>query len=118
MAKKNRIPHKFLPWIDVRKKFNLSHAHVQMARELGLNPKRFSSYANCKEQPWKLPLPQYIEALYEKSFGKNLPDNVLSIEQMAAHHLAKRKAKKAAKAALEAGRDESKISEESSNDPI
>ncbi|TWU41926.1 hypothetical protein [Novipirellula artificiosorum] len=102
MAKKNRIPHKFLPWIDARKKFNLSHAHVQMARELGLNPKKFGSYANHKQQPWKLPLPEYIESLYEKSYGKTCPDQVRSIEQMAADHLAKRAAKKAAKAVEQA----------------
>lgn len=94
MAKKKRIPHKFLPWIDVRKTFKLSNAHVQMARELGLSPKRFPNYADRKDQPWKLPLVEFIEQLYEKQFGKTRPDEVLSIEEMAEAHLAKRAARK------------------------
>jgi hypothetical protein len=31
MAKKMKIPEKFLVWIDARKKYHLSHAHIQMA---------------------------------------------------------------------------------------
>ncbi len=53
-----------------------------MARELGLNPKKFDSLANTKQEPWKLPLPDFIEELYFKYFKKNQPDNVRSIEQM------------------------------------
>jgi hypothetical protein len=98
MAKKQRIPHKFLPWIDARKKFRLSNAHIQMARELGLSPKRFGSYADRKDQPWKLPLSEFIEAQYEKQFGKQRPDVVQSIEEIAAAHLAKRAARKAERA--------------------
>lgn len=94
MTKKPRIPHKFQPWIDARKKYKLSHAHIQMARELGLNPKRFVSYANTKAQPWKLPLPQFIESMYEKRFQKLRPDDIQSMEELAANHLAKRAARK------------------------
>jgi len=53
-----------------------------MARELGLNPKEFGCPANTKQQPWKLPLPEYIEELYFKHFKKRQPGNVRSIEQM------------------------------------
>jgi hypothetical protein len=42
MAKK-KIPTKYLPWIEARKRFHLSDAHIQMARELGLNPNNTSS---------------------------------------------------------------------------
>ncbi len=98
MAKKQRIPHKFQPWIDARKKFRLSNAHVQMARELGLSPKRFASYADRKDEPWKLPLSEFIETLYEKQFGKPRPDVVQSIEEIAAAHVAKRAARKAERA--------------------
>ena len=39
MAKKPaQIPTNLQPWIEARRKFHLSHAHVQMARELGMNP--------------------------------------------------------------------------------
>jgi hypothetical protein len=53
-----------------------------MARELGLNPKKFGGLANTKQEPWKLPLPDFIEELYFKHFKKDQPDNVRSIEQM------------------------------------
>lgn len=94
MAKKARIPHKFLPWIDARKKFRLSNAHIQMARELGLSPKRFAVYADVEGQPWKVPLPEFIEQQYLKQFGKERPDVILSIEEIAAAHVAKRAARK------------------------
>lgn len=97
MTKKKRIPHKFLPWIDARKKFRLSHAHIQMARELGLSPKRFGDYADTKNQPWKVPLKEFISNLYEKRFGKDRPDVVQTIEEITAAHVAKRAARKARK---------------------
>jgi hypothetical protein len=40
---KSKIPEKHQRWIDALKRYHLSHAHVQMARELGLNPKNFGS---------------------------------------------------------------------------
>ena len=80
--KKKSLPPKYLPWVDVRKRFHLSHAHIQMARELGMNPKKFGGKANHKQEPWKAPLPVFIEQLYFKRFGKERPDNVRSIEQM------------------------------------
>jgi len=82
MAKKKKIPEKYQRWIDARKRYHLSHAHIQMARELGLNPKKFFSLANTNQEPWKLSLPDFIEELYFKHFKKNQPDNVRSIEQM------------------------------------
>jgi hypothetical protein len=82
MAKKTRIPEKYLAWIDARKRYHLSHAHIQMARELGMNPKKFGKIANHKQEPWKAPLPVFIEELYFKRFGKTRPDNVKSIEEM------------------------------------
>ena len=82
MAKKKKIPQKFQNWIDARKKYHLSHAHIQMARELGLNPNKFGKLANYKQELWKLPLPQFIEKIYFKHFKKPKPDNVRSIEQI------------------------------------
>ena len=35
-GKQAKIPPSMQPWIEARKRFRLSHAHVQMARELGL----------------------------------------------------------------------------------
>ena len=78
---KERIPDHLQIWIEARKNFRLSHAQVQMARELGLNPKKFGKLANHKQEPWKMPLPQYIEHLYRKHFKKDRPENVISIEE-------------------------------------
>ncbi len=87
---KNRIPGDLQVWIDARKRFHLSHAHVQMARELGMNPKGFGKLANHRQEPWKLPLPQFIERLYHKRFGKECPDVVVSIEERARRTAAKK----------------------------
>ncbi len=80
---KNRIPDRLQIWIDARNKYHLSHAQIQMARDLGMNPKKFGSLANQKQERWKLPLPQFIEHLYVKRFGKTEPDQVMSIEERA-----------------------------------
>ena len=65
-----------------------------MARELGLNPKKFGSLANTKQEPWKLPLPEYIEELYIKHFKKSWPENVCSIEQMVRDYRKKKQERK------------------------
>jgi len=81
MAKKKKKPNqKMQAWIDARKRHHLSHAHVQMARELGMNPKKLGQKDNHRQEPWKMPLKQFIEHLYRKRFGKDRPDNVMSIE--------------------------------------
>jgi hypothetical protein len=50
--------------IDARKLYHLFHTHIQMARELGLNPKKFGSLVNIKLESWKLTLPKFIEEPY------------------------------------------------------
>jgi hypothetical protein len=39
-------------WIDARKRHGLSHAEVQMARELGMNPKKLGKLDNRTQEPW------------------------------------------------------------------
>ena len=82
MAKKKRnLNQKMQAWIDARRRHHLSHAQVQMAQELGMNPKKFGKLDNHKQEPWKTPLRQFIEDLYFNRFGKERPDVVLSIEE-------------------------------------
>ena len=64
MTKKKRIPDKYQIWIDVRKRYHLSHLYIQMARELGMNPRKLGKIANEKQEPWKTPLPAFIERIY------------------------------------------------------
>ncbi len=83
VTKKKRIPEKYQVWIDVRKRYRLSDVHIQMARELGMNPKKFGKIANEKQEPWKAPLPAFIERIYLKHFGREWPIDVKSIEELA-----------------------------------
>ena len=78
-----RMPERLQVWIDARTRHHLSHAQVQMARELGMNPKKLGKLDNHRQEPWKVPLPQFIEHLYVKRFGKQRPDVVVSIEERA-----------------------------------
>ena len=82
MTKKNKIPDKYQIWIDVRKRYHLSDVQIQMARELGMNPKKFGKIANEKQEPWKAPLPAFIEDIYLKRFGRDRPADVKSIEEV------------------------------------
>jgi hypothetical protein len=52
-----------------------------MARELGMNPRKLGRLDNHDQEPWKIPLRQYIEHLYFKRFGRERPSSVLSIEE-------------------------------------
>ncbi len=82
MTKKKRIPEKYQLWIDVRRRYHLSDVHIQMARELDMNPKKFGKIANEKQGPWKAPLPAFIERIYFKRFGRERPVDVKSIEEV------------------------------------
>src|SRR3974390_3481117 len=98
MAKKDRVPERLKIWIEARRRFRLSHMHIQMARELGMNPKKFGSLANHHQEPWKAPLPIFIETIYFKRFGRERPDKIITIHEIAAAQLAKKQAKRLAKA--------------------
>jgi hypothetical protein len=98
VAKKTKTPNqKMQAWIDARNRHHLSHAQVQMARELGMNPAKLGKLDNHKQEPWKLPLPQFIEEIYFKHFGQPAPDNVMSIEERVRLDHEKKQAKKVAK---------------------
>ena len=46
MNKKLFIPQKLRSWIEARSTFHLSDAQVQVARELGMNPKKLGRLNN------------------------------------------------------------------------
>jgi hypothetical protein len=114
MSKHKKLLPKLQVWVEARKRFGLSHAHIQMAREMGLNPKKFGKLANHRQERWKAPLPIFIESLYFKRFGKSGPDEVLSIEQLQKKWDRKRVERKARGQA----RTESIVEEPESNDPF
>jgi len=90
-------------WIDARKRHRLSHAQVQMAREIGMNPAKLGRIDNHEQEPWKLPLPQFIEELYFRRFGKTAPDAVMSVEDRTRLDQQKKGARRVAKGADPAG---------------
>jgi hypothetical protein len=75
------VPPQIQAWVEARKWYHLSHAQVQMARELGLNLEKFGKIANHRKEPWKAPLPQFIEHLYHKRFGRERPQVVMPVEE-------------------------------------
>ena len=98
MADRNKLRD----WIAARKRHGLSHAHVQMARELGMNPMKLGKIDNHHQEPWKLPLPRFIEHLYFERFGRERPEAVTSLEERLRALDAKKAAKRARKAAARA----------------
>jgi hypothetical protein len=101
-----RTPPKLQPWFDARQRFRLSHIHIQMARELGLNPRKFGSLANDQQEQWKRPLAEFIAHGYSKRFGRSTPEDVQSLEEVvkrAEARRSERRERKTNKAVLPAG---------------
>src|SRR5256712_4968201 len=70
-------------WAEAQRRFHLSDLHIQMARELGLNPKKFGGLANHRQEPWKLPLPEFIAECYQKRFHRERPAKVVPLAEVA-----------------------------------
>ena len=45
------LPPQAQAWTEARQQYHLSHAQVQMARELGLNPRKLGKIANHRQEP-------------------------------------------------------------------
>ncbi len=69
-----------------------------MARELGLNPRGFGKLSNRAREPWKQPLPQFIEQLYYKRFGRTRPEAVVPLEKREQQERAEKAARRSLKA--------------------
>ena len=95
MAKHTKIPQHLQPWIEARRKHRLSHMHVQMARELGINPKKLGKIDNHRQEPWKEPLPNFIETLYFKRFGRERPEVIRTVDGVVLEPHSKKQEKKA-----------------------
>ncbi len=71
MAKDNKIKKKD-PWTIAKTKYRLNARQIEMAKELGMNPKKFGKIAPNKSEPWKEPLGTFIERCYSKRFKVKL----------------------------------------------
>lgn len=100
MAKKRKPNQKIQRWIEARKRYHLSHAQVQMARELGMNPMKLGKLDNHEQEQWKMPLRAYIKHLYLKRFGKPSPDSTTSVEERLRLAQEKKAARRASKRQL------------------
>lgn len=89
-----KLPNHLLPWAEARRRHRLSDLHVAMARELGLNPKKLGHLDNHAQEPWKQPLPDYIEELYRKHFGRARPLVARSLEESVRREAAKKAARR------------------------
>jgi hypothetical protein len=105
MSSSQKLPPKLVPWAEARQRHRLSHAHVQMARELGLNPKKLGKLDNHDQEPWKAPLPEFIARIYLKRFGRERSLEVLSLEEIAARQQAKKAARRAGRLATRLERE-------------
>ncbi len=104
-AKKRKLDPKLQAWVVAGQRHRFSHANVQMARELGLNPAKLGKIDDHYHEPWKAPLPEFIQSLYEKRFGQDRPDRVYSIEALSRERAHKAQARREAKAARRRARE-------------
>ena len=81
-------------WMVAQKRHRLSDKQVQMARELGLNPDKLGKIDNHKQEPWKAPLPQFIEHIYFKRFTREEPETVKPLKQILKEMETKKKLQK------------------------
>lgn len=66
MAKNKNNPM----WAEAKKKCQLNAATVQMAKEMGLNPKSLIKNIPNSKQQWKAPVHVWIQEMYEERFGE------------------------------------------------
>ena len=81
-------------WMVAQKRHRLSDKQVQMARELGLNPDKLGKIDNHKQEPWKAPLPQFIEHIYFKRFKREEPETGKPLKQILKEMETKKKLQK------------------------
>ncbi len=62
-------------WSLARTKYHLSSRQIEMAKKLGMNPKKFGSLVPNKSEPRKKPLGQFIEKCYYKRFKRREPES-------------------------------------------
>ncbi len=68
MSKKNRDAE----WAEAKKKCCLNLETLQMAKEMGLNPKSLIKNIPNKSEQWKSPVSEWIQEMYAKRKAKTL----------------------------------------------
>lgn len=65
-------------WVEAKKKCKLNAEEIQMAKEMGLNPKSLIKNIPNKNEQWKAPVKIWIREMYEERFGKTSASSVRS----------------------------------------
>jgi hypothetical protein len=68
MAKKHRA-HDEEAWRNAKKICRLGDQEVEMARALGMNPRKLPGLRPSPQEGWKLPVGEFILERYQKRFG-------------------------------------------------
>lgn len=56
-------------WTNAKKICRLNARQVEMARALGMNPRKLPGLRPSPQERWKLPVGEFIEERYRKRFG-------------------------------------------------
>ena len=59
-------------WAEAKKKCRLNEETIQMAKEMGLNPRSLIKNIPSKTQQWKSPVHVWIREMYQKRQEKAL----------------------------------------------
>ena len=57
-------------WAEAKKKCRLNAEEVQMAKEMGLNPRSLIKNVPAKNEQWKAPVKIWIRDMYAERFGR------------------------------------------------
>lgn len=60
-------------WVEAKRKCRLNAEEVQMAKEMGLNPKSLIKNIPAKNEQWKTPVKIWIRDMYAERFGRTRP---------------------------------------------
>ena len=69
-------------WAKVKRQYALTDAHIQMARELGMNRKRLTGTAGTVPGLTQATLARRIENLYVRRYKRTTPDLVVPLRQL------------------------------------
>ena len=70
-----RPAHDEEAWTTAKKICQLTARQVEMARALGMNPRKLPGLRPSPQQRWKLPVGEFIEERYRKRFGGDPRDH-------------------------------------------
>jgi len=57
-------------WLEVKRRCKLNDEEIQMAKEMGLNPKSLIKNIPNKNEQWKTSVKIWVRDMYEDRFGR------------------------------------------------